>query len=96
MSVDGTAASILGYLVSRAGKAQNFAQDIMSLRQDLVETSYETYSGTHSKTEADEDLPSPKSINLPKIDYERAQSQFITSLEYDDMIDREDRIATSH
>ena len=96
MSVDGTAASILGYLVSRAEKAEYCAQDIMSLRQDLVKKSYETYSGTYSETEADEDTPSPKSINLPNADYERAQSQFITSLEYDDMIDRENRIATAH
>ena len=96
MSVEGIAASILGYLVSKAGKAQDFAQDIISLRQDLVETSYETYSETYYETEADEDLPSPKSINLPKTDYERAQSQFIASLEYNDMIDRENRIATAH
>lgn len=71
-SVGGTAASIIGYLVSRGGKAQNSAQDIMSLKEDLVETSYETYAETYYETEADEDLPSPKSINLPKIDYERA------------------------
>ena len=95
-SVRGTAASIIGYLVSRGGKAQNSAQDIMSLKEDLVETSYETYAETYYETEADEDLPSPKSINLPKIDYERAQSQFITSLQYNGMIDRENRIATAH
>ena len=95
-SVGGTAASIIGYLVSRGGKAQNSAQDIMSLKQDLVETSYETYAETYYETEADEYLPGPKSINLPKIDYERAQSQFITSLKYDGMIDRGNRIATAH
>ncbi len=96
MSVDGIAASILNYLVSRGGKAQGFAQDIMSLKQDLVETSYETYAETYHETEADGDLPSPKSINLPKTDYERAQSHFIASLEYNGMIDRQNRIATAH
>ncbi len=88
ISTGGITASILSYLVSRGGESQDRAQDIMSLRRDLVTTFYDTKAG--------EDLSSPMCIHLSQDDRERAQSLFVAFLQYDGMIDRESRIATAH
>ncbi len=88
INTGGIAASILSYLVSRRRELQDRAQDIVSLKGDLVRTFYDT--------KADQDLSSPICIHLSQSNRERAQSLFIATLQYDGMIDRESRIATVH
>ncbi len=88
MSVGGISAAILQYLTSREEGQSERTEKMRLLRQDLVRTIYET--------EDDNDELDPPCIELPATDRERAQSQFLASLEYDGMIDRESRIATAH
>ena len=88
MSIGGITASILSYLVSRKGESQDLAQEIMSLKQGLVRTFYDTKADGH--------LSSPMCIHLSQSDRERAQSLFVATLQYEGMIDRESRIATAH
>lgn len=88
LSVGGISASILGYLVSRGRGPREDAEDIGSLKYDLVKTFYEI--------RADEGQLRPLNFHLSQADRERAQSRFAASLQYDGMIDRESRIATAH
>lgn len=88
LSVGGIAASVLEYLVSRGRKPRDRAEGVKSLKEDLVNTMYESW--------IDEDQPMPLGINLSQTDRERAQSLFAASLQYDGMVDRESRITRAH
>lgn len=88
LSVGGISASILGYLVSRGRGPRDNAEDIGSLKHELIKTFYET--------RADEDQLRPICIHLSQADRERAQSRLAASLQYEGMIDRESRIVNAH
>ena len=88
LSVGGISASILRYLVSRGGETRDCTKDLESLRDDLVGKIYE--AGT------DENQFRPLCIHLSQTDRERAQSQFVAELQYDSMVDRQNRIITAH
>ncbi|KAF2726585.1 hypothetical protein EJ04DRAFT_506934, partial [Polyplosphaeria fusca] len=91
LSVGGISASILDYIVSRKGTLNNSSDKITSLQQDLLQTIYET-----DEIKTDKEEPGSSSIHLSQTDRERAESFFIASLQYDNMVDRQSRIATAH
>ena len=87
----GIAASILDYLgskVSREKESDDLNERTRWLKQRLVRM---IRTG-----EADEYQLDPPRIQMSQPDRERAESSFLTRLQYDSMIDRERRIAKAH
>ncbi|KAJ8133511.1 hypothetical protein O1611_g101 [Lasiodiplodia mahajangana] len=90
-NIGGIAASILGYLISKLDRPNCHFDDVRLLQRDLV--------NTISKTDAEGENArcfQPANIQLPLSDCKQAQSRFLASLQYDNMVDRESRIATAH
>jgi len=99
LHIEGVAATILEYLAAREvgpfekllyeeGGQPNRAEDIRSLKADLVGTIY--------LIDSNYDQTSPVRISLSQSDLEKVLAVFLGSLRYDGMVDRESRIATAH
>jgi hypothetical protein len=89
VKIGGISASILRYLVFKRRGPGDYHEDLRLLQKDLVNTIYDA--------EADDGYDSrPPNIQLTPPDCERVQSIFLGSLQYDDMVDRERRIAMAH
>ncbi|KAL9610544.1 MAG: hypothetical protein Q9167_004756 [Letrouitia subvulpina] len=86
LNVGRIAASILERLMSKGGKHVPDGE-VMLIQHDLVQA---------ISTEADKFSLNSNYIQLSQPGRQRAQSLFKASLKYDDMIDRERRIATAH
>ena len=95
----GIAAIILEYLVNREVTPQekfpdiesgqlNRAEHIRDLKAGLLKAIY------HTDSNGDQNGPAP--IKLPQSDLEMALVVFLDSLQYDGMVDRENRIVTPH
>ncbi|KAF2676622.1 hypothetical protein K458DRAFT_410325 [Lentithecium fluviatile CBS 122367] len=90
LSVGGICASILEYLASRKGGLNNQTLETRNLQQNLIKALFENCEFTPAEK------LQPPTIQLSQTDRDTAQSLFVASLQYDDMVDRENRIATAH
>lgn len=87
LQVHGISASILGYFVAQNLKPEDQAQEIQELQGNLSRTAYE-----HAEYE-DYD---PLVIHLSPEDRHKAQSLLLAGIQYDSMIDRQNRIVIAH
>ena len=82
----GISGSIFENFVSRNLKIEDRAKKFYQLQGDLCLTAY-----GHERNEDD-----PLVIQLPPADRHKAQSLLLAEIQYDSMIDRQDRIAIAH
>lgn len=87
--IGGISASILHYLVSRRHRPGNDLEDIKLLQRDLTKAIYEVERDKNDGCQ-------PPIIQLTQSASQQANSLFLASLQYDEMIDRESRISTAH
>lgn len=85
--VHGISASILKYFVSQNLKPEDRAKEIYEFQEQLSLTAYE-----HAR---DEDYDPPV-IHLSPEDRQKAQSLLLAWIQYDSMLDRQNRIAIAH